>query len=143
MSSRNVKHLVAVVWLLSLFTTYAQAVIVELDGHPTMNQINVNQRPPWDSIPDIEFRCQNIIQSSNDEINLIVSHKNKEIYVNDKPFAAISESTPVYTNQINQFGNYEVMIYISLVRGPGWELTAFQNPIYFVLSAKNVFYKRI
>ena len=108
-----------------------------------MDQINVNQRLAWDSIPDIQFQCQNINESVNDGINLIVSHKNKEIYIDGKPFSVISESPAIDLNEINEIGNYEVMIYISLVRGPGWELYVVQSPMYFVLTAKHVFYKCI
>src|SRR5271157_5729341 len=51
--SGNMKPLIASVGILSLFATCADAVTIRLDGHPTINQINMNQRPPWDSIPDM------------------------------------------------------------------------------------------
>ena len=144
MSGRNVKHLAAGIGLLSLLPTTTNAVMVQIDGHPTMEQIDVQrQRPSWDSIPDISFRCQNENYSVNDEIKLVVSHKDREIYINGKPFSKITEFVPVYNVQKNEFGNYEVMIYISLVRGPGWEFAAFQPHMLFVLLPKNVFYKCI
>jgi len=134
------KPLIASVGILSLFATCADAVTIRLDGHPTINQINMNQRPPWDSIPDIEFRCQNANPSSNDELKLVLSHNNKELYINDKPFSAISESNAGYMAEKNEFGNYEAMISITLVRGPGWEFSSFQSTTYFVLTSRPVFY---
>ncbi len=136
------KPLVASVGILSLFATCADAVTIRLDGHPNLEQIiKLHRSPPWDSIPDIEFRCQS--QLSNDELKLVLSHKNKTLYINDKPFSAISESYPRYINEKNEFGNYEAMIQVVLVSGPGWELSSVGSPTLFALTSTQVIYSCI
>jgi hypothetical protein len=69
---------------------------------------------------------------------LRVSHKDKQVYVDNIPFGAISEASTSYTCQKNEFGNYEVMLSFGYARGPGWELDATRTPPYvLVLSANN------
>jgi hypothetical protein len=109
----------------------AQAITFNVDG-----PVTTGRAPDWAIIPDIRFECEELM--SGERIDIIVSHKDKSLYI-DRGEArawagAITKSDSIYTYGSDRFGRNTPVVSLTDVEGPGWYVAADPNGWVFIRS---------
>jgi hypothetical protein len=109
--------------LAGLCATSANAVILQVENHPRLNDPASAIPPSWNMIPDLAFTCR---ISEEKLIKIVISHKERELYIDGQPVAVLKESNPVWNMEQGDL-MMEWMIAITLMRGPGWTFSDVQG----------------
>jgi hypothetical protein len=100
----------------------AQSALVTLSTDFTIDQLQRNTLVvDWNRIPDISFECEEAY-TTHEHVNAVLSHKSRELLIDGKVEGPLTRSLTYYTNGQNRFGNMAVILVVSSVSGPNWQI---------------------
>jgi hypothetical protein len=83
--------------------------------------VAANSRPDWNSIPDVSLTCEGADDPSL-HADIAASHQTRSIRINGTEARPLTKSNVAYNTARNRFGNYVIVVAVSILEGPNWML---------------------